>query len=96
MANLVPGQEIDIGKYSEQKKLGLAMFVKLNGQPHYSFREYDRTGKPVVINAAVNRDGLVEVIAQQEKQIEIIKAVIASAQEALADMDAAPEVIPQA
>ena len=92
----ISATQIDIGQYSEQKKLGLATFVKLNGLPFYSLKEYDRTGKAVVVNAAIDREALVKVVAQQEQQILNIQAVIASAKEAIADIDTAPEVIPGA
>ena len=100
MANIgtpTPQREVDIGSYSAQKKAGTARFIKLNGQPFYSYRQFDpATGDPVSLNVPVDRDALVDVITRQNAQLDSINAAIASAQEALADLDAAPEVLPAA
>ena len=89
----MPDIQINVARYSEDKKLGLCKLIKINGQTFYSGKEYDRTGRPVIVNAPIAAESLKDVVANLEREIaEKVKAK-AAAEDMINDIALAQEVM---
>ena len=79
--------QVNLSDYLTRKQAGTAKIIKLNGQPYYTERRYDpMTGKPVPLQVPLQRETLA-------KMVESTRNDLANAEAALADLDAATELI---
>lgn len=85
--------QINIGQYISDKALGVTRLVKLNGQPFYSTKEFNRTGLASVLNVPIAPEAVKDMITNLQKEIADKQAVLASVQQVLVDMDTAPELL---
>lgn len=84
---------INVARYAEDKKLGLCKLIKLNGQTFYSAKEFDRTGKPVVVNAPIATEALKDALANVDREIAEKLAIKTAIAEMIADVETAEEVL---
>ena len=85
--------QVDIGRYIQDKALGVTKLVKLNGQPFYSTKEFDRAGNPKVLNVPIAKEAVQDAITNLQKDIATKQEALASVQQVLVDMETAPELL---
>ena len=86
--------QINVARYTEDKKLGLAKLIKLNGQPFYSAKEFDRTGKPIIVNAPIAAESLKDALANVDRELADKLTTKSAIEQMILDIDSAPEVLP--
>jgi len=83
----VPGIQINIQNYEEKKAAGIVRIVKLNGRTHFAQKKFhEETGVPSPVLVQVERTDMVNALANLEKNMTSLKAIIA-------DIDGAQEVL---
>lgn len=84
---------INIGQYLADKAAGITRVVRLNGQAFYSTKEFDRTGKPIVVNIPLAEQSLMDMISNIEAEIATRQNDLASVKQVLADIALAQELL---
>lgn len=90
----MPDIQVNVARYTEDKKLGISRMIKLNGQVFYTAKEFDRAGRPVVVNAPIAVESLKDVITNLDREIAEKTSARASALDMIADAETAQEVLP--
>ena len=85
--------QINVARYIEDKALGICQIIKLNGQPFYSAKEFDRTGKTIIVNAPIAEESLKDAIANVERELAEKLKTKAAIEQMIADIAFAQELL---